>query len=776
MKKLIEKIFIKKILYFLLSLLLIFLISVIFINFFKPVVSKQRFLGSIIDETGNMITGTFTCYDSPVDRDCQTSCGPGIERTCTVDSRLTPIACGYYKEGKIKTTCEIEDQLFKVREAASFQNFICSFADKLYANTNSNNTGGGIREDGYLAWGSYNVDQNLCYSGSFYKVCCNPDGTVAPSVEYPYQDGLWPPEGWCGGKQWARTNYTEPSVGQPHPACKAGSITCTATSTSPGNLSVTANTTATSGEIEIRVESQTQRCNISSQSQSCTQIFNVSAGSVVAQASLIQNGQIVASTTCSASVAGFVPPLPSPPSKPSRGGICNPYIEIRAKKEGTSNWSSSGQNIDFNSTSSPPVVNKGDGIQIDVKISNNAINATAQCKYRKCIEYQLGFCAYNSDKTSCGWTCSYGDVLNNGSCGNCGGSAPICGCNKWSDEVYTEDITNPSSCELRGDPRIVTIGLNINDFRKFYNSNLSLNETFRVNPLSSISPNSISFDVNSIFKWASQLNPPANIEFTPQRHGYFYIKADKQSGNIYNYPDHITREDSNDKNYIACQECSWINNGWSCPWNNEDKSSYTIFDERNIFKDPLYVPYALLKVYIKPTEVNGSLNLGKPSISHPQVSTQKRDYIVGFSFPISYQLNPSGYWGKDKGSYQLKYSSPSGGGILTEGSGSTLPVSGTTNFTPDLAGNYSFSLCHKYDELSYSNNENNEAYRGGGEECVSQSITVYRYLCYQGFCWECSQEPGRLGGGRLDLRNCKTVEPAKCQAYINSDCKAKGRE
>ncbi len=54
---------------------------------------------------------------------------------------------------------------------------------------------------------------------------------------------------------------------------------------------------------------------------------------------------------------------------------------------------------------------------------------------------------------------------------------------------------------------------------------------------------------------------------------------------------------------------------------------------------------------------------------------------------------------------------------------------------------------------------------------------VYRYICYQGFCWECPQEP-QISDGRIDVRsaNCQVVEPAKCQYYIRSSCQARGRE
>jgi hypothetical protein len=79
------------------------------------------------------------------------------------------------------------------------------------------------------------------FSGVFYKVCCKPDGTVGVSNVYAGDTVNPPYESVCtvgqgtflssvpqlGIYQPPEANTTEPNSGEPHPACKAGLITCT---------------------------------------------------------------------------------------------------------------------------------------------------------------------------------------------------------------------------------------------------------------------------------------------------------------------------------------------------------------------------------------------------------------------------------------------------------------------------------------------------------------------------------------------------------------------
>jgi hypothetical protein len=94
----------------------------------------------------------------------------------------------------------------------------------------------GSRKTGYLASGQ--CDPRV--SGGFYKVCCKPDGTVGVSNAYAGDTVNPPYESVCtvgqetflssvpqlGIYQPPEANTTEPNSGEPHPACKAGLITC----------------------------------------------------------------------------------------------------------------------------------------------------------------------------------------------------------------------------------------------------------------------------------------------------------------------------------------------------------------------------------------------------------------------------------------------------------------------------------------------------------------------------------------------------------------------
>lgn len=623
--------------------------------------------------------------------------------------------------------------------------------------------------DGYLAAGRCYPNQ----SGGFYKVCCNGD-KVGHSGLYYVQDGIFPDEGVCtlGFPKIVSNLDTTPKSGETHPACQGGTITCT-TQVSGNQVTFTANSTQT-GTIKISIGNSVVKTCTNSNTCSYT---TSGSGNITANATLEVNNQVVASTTCSATLGGGTPPPPPPPVPPRYGGICSPYVANRISypsyPNSTSQFSSAGQISKLNSPSSPPEVRKGDNLYLDVSLQNAGVNANATCKYKNCVNYQKGWCVYiNRDVPSagCRWTCTYSDVLTSGSCGSCSGSAPNCWCNAWSNETYTETITNPPNCSVRSPG--VTIRVSIEDLRKFFDTSLNLNNSFSVNPETTISNSSIT--LSSMGQWARSLTPPWNSFISPLRHGYFYLKSEKASGSIYNAPDTITRSDSMDRNYVDCEECTWSREGWSCSFTGEDRSSYTIFDETNPSNprfvrglDPLNVPWGRIEFYVKPTTISMSLNVNKPNINHPSdIRTQKRDYIVGYGFNINYSLTPNGTWGNDKGRYELKVN----GNILLSGN---RPESGNYYYTPLRAGSYTFDLCHNFDEQSYSRREAGEAYRGDGFICTSQNITVYRYVCGQGFCWECDKEPPNFTNLKA---YCKIVESAKCKAYIGSDCRAKGRE
>jgi hypothetical protein len=117
----------------------------------------------------------------------------------------------------------------------------------------------GSRKTGYLASGQ--CDPRV--SGSFFKVCCKPDGTVGVNNVYAGDTVNPPYESVCtvgqatflssvpqlGIYQPPEANTTEPNSGEPHPACKASLISCTS-HVSGNQVTFTANSTQT-GTIKI---------------------------------------------------------------------------------------------------------------------------------------------------------------------------------------------------------------------------------------------------------------------------------------------------------------------------------------------------------------------------------------------------------------------------------------------------------------------------------------------------------------------------------------------
>jgi len=128
----------------------------------------------------------------------------------------------------------------------------------------------GSRKTGYLASGQ--CDPRV--SGGFYKVCCKPDGTVGVSNVYAGDTVNPPYESVCtvgqetflssvpqlGIYQPPEANTTEPNSGEPHPACKAGLITCTS-QVSGNQVTFTANSTSTqTGTTKILIGNRVVTC------------------------------------------------------------------------------------------------------------------------------------------------------------------------------------------------------------------------------------------------------------------------------------------------------------------------------------------------------------------------------------------------------------------------------------------------------------------------------------------------------------------------------------
>ncbi|MEM2772667.1 MAG: hypothetical protein QXR88_02360, partial [Candidatus Pacearchaeota archaeon] len=290
------------------------------------------------------------------------------------------------------------------------------------------------------------------------------------------------------------------------------------------------------------------------------------------------------------------------------------------------------------------------------------------------------------------------------------------------------------------------------------------------------------------------------ISFTPNRHGYYCgLVGTVNDSYIYNKPDSYSITDNQDnpwtenentaknyRDYTSCTFYNGYNNNTTININNA--GTYVIYNESNgtnlpnnlIFRSmangsvPIRGNFgkAVVKFYVNPSEVTAKLEVGKPNISHPpNLKTPSRDYIVGYAFDIIYGVEKIGRFGLDMGTFWLTGPNISTNHTpLDEGSGIQT---NTYGFTPDLAGTFSFCAYHDADDEVRSIQRNMEAW--GNDEGICSSITVYRYLCYQGFCYECPNEP--LGTPpNLRSAGCKIVEPIKCKHYINSDCRSRGRE
>jgi len=160
-------------------------------------------------------------------------------------------------------------------------------------------------------------------------------------------------------------------------------------------------------------------------------------------------------------------------------------------------------------------------------------------------------------------------------------------------------------------------------------------------------------------------------------------------------------------------------------------------------------------------KLHNCLIVNNPDIDHPTSTvTELRDYIVGYGFIIEYGVNK--LQGIFRGQYFLKINgNEQGREDITTSEGEQTSA---TFCVPETAGMVRIESCY---EAGYDNN----LCRG----CITKSIQVYRYLCYQGFCYECGNEP--IENGRIKVAgNCNIVERQKCSFYIGSDCRAGVRE
>lgn len=713
----------------------------------------------------------------------------------------TKIVCtGGYPSGE-NCICDVEGTTETKKVCYCYQTIqkaerICDTNDKLQTKT-------GLQKDGYLVPGIAQCTGDVCgdwvTAGTvFYKVCCTPDGKVGHSGPYFVQDPYQPPEGVCigGSKDEIMSTFTSdpnslPNPGEPHPDCTQAKISCNVSQIGSNTIRVVASTPLTNVEntiIRIRVSSLSGECK---GTNTCTKDFSGTfSGTVIANSELIQNNIVLASTTCSTNIQSITPITPPspPPTPPATGGICSPYLFAQISKNQNFTLAESGQSITYNTSSTPPIINKGENIFMDVQLKNAGLTLKATCNYYPCKKYKRNYkitCGDNSwYQCSWSWVCLPPSMGGNGCTCTPGSEDSTCGCDEWDyDNPKTETFYNYPNCSFcpSNNPdcqnNYINVGYRIPNEKIFkYLSDLSL---FGVRSESTINNNSTYLD--KFDRWGRDYTNQNPALLSPQRHGEYYIDITKTSGNIYNKPDKITAKDSNDRDYYSCsvETASGIYTDSDL---NQNKSEYVLWDEThsnssNIAKGtvPLNIPKAQIRFYVSPTDVQPFINIQKPEISHPsEIKTPKRDFIVGFPFNITFGVQKFGFFGKDKGKFWLD--------ALPSSKYDINPQSGEEKssalITPTEAGENTYCAIHNADDERISLiNPDDFSEVIGNEERACSSITVYRYLCYQGFCYECPREPTKpINGNRLNEALCKVVEPAKCKAYIGSDCKSKGRE
>jgi hypothetical protein len=663
--------------------------------------------------------------------------------------------------------CIIWTQVVKAwRKEKDYQ---CSTADKLQANAKGTVTGQvlsqGTRKEGYLAWGNGAYDPNLgyyCYSGSFYKVCCNPDGTVAPSVKYPVQDGYWPEEGWCGGKTWKRIysdSETEIPVGQEHPRCKGGLVTCEVSPLNPqeGNtLKFTASTSIANPTFRWK-NCQGFSCNLCS-GTTCT-INNAKAGIYQATVEVLSGNLVVASTTCYAAVGKTTYEPPEPPKIECNGnfgvsaGLCNLSISLVATGTKIRTYYKDGEKR--------YAVDPDDSFQVKYYVKFSGVTREYSC----------------DQKTLYSW-CDEPPFEESYPAG-CNRSGVECGYNKLGRTVFCEGITtktikNEALCYEDGKKNYVNLrGVNfsVKDPALGYTQTKSWTSNMRR-------------DTSD-----SDIIATGTINVTINKKGVFEAEISASAQNQPNF-DGWSGECLNDICPQGDNNCSCTKTGtttvagkeydvYKCTIEKEtDKQTRTASCKISLYSRAVdLVP--------QPPEVRKISQIYIPSPTPTKFSL--KDYIAGQPYEVIGKViqniknnfenvtdikellqGGGGYY--ESGVFGLRGNVSAESTLENRNSGSGWEI--RTQFTPDKAGQYSFQTWHR----------GNDEFLTPPEEETSgvTTITVYRYLCYNGFCWECPSEPQRIGTVlKVKEAGCRVVDDAFCK-YVGyptkGSCKGKGRE
>jgi len=754
-----------------------FIVFLITIVFFSIISSKIVFSGVdpynvVILENGESYNNLYC--EGGDKRSCQTACGPGTVNTCESFGISSP-PCALYSTVRKPLICYDYLRTFIIDKGIDRgwrleSEYQCSTADKLQAGAREIISGTykgqrieGTRKDGYLAYGDGAYNENLgyyCYSGSFYKVCCNTDGTVAPSVAYPFQDGYWPEEGWCGGKAWKRIyseSETEIPVGEKHPRCEGGPVTCEVSPLNPqeGNtLKFTASTSVASPTFRWK-NCQGFSCNLCSGS-TCT-INNAKAGIYQATVEVLSGSLVVASTTCYTAVGKTTYEPPESPRIECNGnfgvsaGLCDLSISLVATGTNIRTYYKDGEKR--------YAVDPDDSFQVKYYVKFSGVTRKYSCDkktlYSWCDEPPFEE-SYPAGCNRSGVECGYNNL----------GRTVFC------EGITTETIKNEALCYKNGEKNYVNLrGVNfsVKDPALGYTQTKSWTSNMRRDTSNSniIATGTINVTINKKGVFEAEIS--ASAQNQPNFDGW----SGECLNNICPQGDNNCSCTKTGTTTVAGQ----VYDVYDCTIKKEtDEQTRTASCKISLYSravDLVPQPPVVNKInqiYI-PSPTKFSLKdyiAGQPYEVIGRVIQNIKDNFESVTNIKELLQGRGGYY--ENGVFGLRGNVSMESILENRNSGSGWEI--RTQFTPDKAGQYSFQTWHR----------GNDEFLTPPEEEASgvTTITVYRYLCYNGFCWECSSEPQRIGTVlKVKEAGCRIVDDAFCK-YVGyptkGSCKGKGRE
>jgi|GEM_PF-4777000 len=660
---------------------------------------------------------------------------------------------------------EARPPIYYCFKVLSYISYLCSTGDKYDPNAE------GTWKDGYLNCGrcSLTQTQTCDYCRTPYRVCCTIDGKVASSRS-GNEDNLPPSEGYCAGGAVKSvildSRFIDPSLitfdpnsGESHPACKNVLLSCKVDPSTPQagrNFKFIAYTSQDIGgppSIEWRdCSGPNFNCNQCAFDR-CT-INNARAGNYKAVASMKDNtGKEIASTTCSVSVASQIT---TPPglnyeclnSFNVKAGLCNISVYLTA----------TGTNVKIDSNNGNRVVDPDDQFDVLYRISISGRDAVYECRQKiiwswcdeEPLENPPPGC-YRKDNERCKSGDKKGRVV-------------------YCEDIGTTIITNSATCYLDNNKGYVN-----------FSGNFKIENKGRITKSGQL----------NMLPWGGE---PANIVAS----GTIPIQTEKLG--IVTFK--IEASAQNQRNFggasIECLNniCDGVNGATycNCMWIGKEsvrgtpynKYSCEIRRETDNSNRTTRCTISLISRSVDLVPQVPRIEGDRSSLSR-ETKYKPKDYIAGFRYRIISEIiqniknnfhlglnNEESYQGRggyyEEGTWGIRGNLSTQSTLDNKRSGGSWRAA--INFNPTQAGQYSFQTWHSGDD---------EFYLPINEETSGTlTVNVYRYLCYQGFCWECPQEP-QASGTVLKVKEtgCRVVDDLLCQELgypYKGSCKGKGRE